>query len=108
MGRSRTHVAKIVWCFDKSVSEVKSPDAINDGTPSQWILRIREPARKGHAAETLGFWIFQRELIGQCSHARQRARSRDVQRFGDFPALEHADFPGRSRRLVTTVGRKIT
>ena len=53
VGRSGSHLAEVVWRRHDAVAEVVLPDAVDDGTPCERVIRFCEPAGEGDAPVAL-------------------------------------------------------
>src|SRR5262245_61155620 len=107
MTRRASHTAKIVCSLNESAIEMMMPDAIDNGTPGQWIVPMSQPT--GQARSPVAFVVanVEGESGGKTVHATQGAWCRELQWFRDFSPSQHMDRTRLASGFVTVVGWEI-
>src|SRR5688572_23959018 len=92
MRRQLAHSTKIVRGIDQAPAEVILPDAIDNRTPSQWIVSASDPLRERHTTFSFRMLFGQWKSPIQSGNDRNRARTHGSRWRLHIATLENADF----------------
>src|SRR5206468_7174911 len=103
MRRRTAHASKIVRRVDEAATKVKMPDAVDNRSPGQWIVAVREPSGQRGATGAFVVGVGERKARGQRRQTRQRARPGFFAWLGDLTAMQEMNGPRRCGGLEAPI-----